>query len=667
MKTVLKPVVSHLLYGALCWVLMWSNTAMALSVLASDIELYTQAKQAYQTKNTAVLQEGIELLKQRRSVLLPYLQYWQLILSMDQVSYPQIQAFLDENNENLLGQRVRELWLKRLGRTQSWEQFLQVRAQMPMYYSLSELANQCFQVQAGVVMDDPEAYVAGKALLFAGKELPADCQGMLEDLQKVDLLDASMLLTLFREAMFANKPNVAKTFAKRSPEVDPSLFKQIDDVVQNPALAIKQHLIKDRGAYGRVLVSYVIQRQARADIMLAQQTLQQYTTVLTAEERQYVQAAIALEAARKHLPEAFQLFQKIDHNLLNTEQWEWYARSALRQQDWSNLIGIIAQMPKPLAEEATWRYWRARALKQKGELLEANALLAKLSQERSFYGWLAEEELGPVLGEPSARFQPSDEEVKQLSKLNTIKRIEALFEGELRYEARLEWLYLLEGLDDPGRLIAAQYAMRKHWYDLAVLAADKTNRTHNFELRYPTPYRDYLQKASRSREIDEAWVYGIIRQESRFMHYAKSAVGAGGLMQVMPATAKWIAKKLAWNTYHDGMLHDIDTNVNLGTYYMRYTLDTFNGQEVMATAAYNAGPSRARKWAANMPLEGAIYAETIPFAETRTYVKKVLANAHMYAPRLGLPAISLRKRLGVVPAKAGVEYSQERIPENASE
>lgn len=136
------------------------------------------------------------------------------------------------------------------------------------------------------------------------------------------------------------------------------------------------------------------------------------------------------------------------------------------------------------------------------------------------------------------------------------------------------------------------------------------------------------------------------------MHYAKSSVGAGGLMQVMPATAKWIAKKLGLNGYHDGMLHDIDTNVNLGTYYMRYTLDTFNGQEVMATAAYNAGPSRARRWAASAPLEGAIYAETIPFSETRNYVKKVLANAHMYAPRLGLPMLTLKKRLGTIPARS---------------
>ena len=136
------------------------------------------------------------------------------------------------------------------------------------------------------------------------------------------------------------------------------------------------------------------------------------------------------------------------------------------------------------------------------------------------------------------------------------------------------------------------------------------------------------------------------------MHFAKSGVGAAGLMQLMPATAKWVAKRIGINGYHHGMIHDLDTNITLGTYYMAYTKDLMNGQETMATAAYNAGPSRAKKWAADAPLEGAIYVETIPFGETRLYVQKVMANAHLYAQQLGLKVISLKQRLGIVPGKA---------------
>lgn len=644
----MKSIFNHFLTLRVCLLLVLPVSAAH----AGDAELYLQAKQAYQSKNLLALSDASETLKQHRSPLLPYLQYWQMILTMDQVTLAQVQVYLQENNETLLAQRVRELWLKRLGKTQTWDQFTEMRGQMPVYYTLSDTANQCYQVQAEIALDEPAAYDDGKKLLASGKELSADCQGMLEALQQVGILDERLLVRLYRDALFNNKVSVAKSLVKRSVNNDATLLKQIDEAAQNPALTLKKSNLIDRSVYGKGLLLYAIQRQARADSQLAQASYQKVSHLLGAEEKQLAQAALAFEAARKHEADANKWFAKVDAGILNNEQWEWYARSALRQEDWTLLLKVINAMPPQLAEDPTWRYWKARALKVKGQEPEANAILAKLSQERHYYGWLAAEDLGPVAGEPMATYQPLDEEVKQFSRQMTIKRIEALFDAEARYEAKLEWQYLIEGLDDPSRLVAAQYAMRKGWFDLAVIAADKTSRTHNFELRYPTPYREYLQKASRARDIDEAWVYGIIRQESRFMHYAKSMVGAGGLMQVMPATAKWIAKKLGWSTYHDGLLHDIESNVNLGTYYMRYTLDTFNGQEAMATAAYNAGPSRARKWAANTPLEGAIYAETIPFGETRSYVKKVLANAHMYAPRLGLPAVTLKKRLGVVPARA---------------
>jgi len=284
-------------------------------------------------------------------------------------------------------------------------------------------------------------------------------------------------------------------------------------------------------------------------------------------------------------------------------------------------------------------------------MLEANSLFAMLSTERHFYGWLAQEELEASLRAQPIEYVPTDEDIDAFAKSEPVKRAEALQRLDMRWEAKLEWAVATDNLSDEQLIAAAEYAAKQKWYDLAVLTADKTKNVHNFNLRYPTPYRDLMQPAATDQALDEAWVYGIIRQESRFMHYAKSGVGAAGLMQVMPATAKWVAGKIGWANYHHGMLHDLDTNISLGTYYMRYTADMFNGQETMATAAYNAGPSRAKKWMANMPLEGAIYAETIPFSETRNYVKKVMANAHIYSRRLGLTNIPLKKRLGMIPAK----------------
>jgi soluble lytic murein transglycosylase len=256
-----------------------------------------------------------------------------------------------------------------------------------------------------------------------------------------------------------------------------------------------------------------------------------------------------------------------------------------------------------------------------------------------------------MMSAPLNIYKVSELEVDEINNTPAFQRVEALQRLDFRWEAKSEWALATKDFDDKQLLAAAEFAARKNWYDLAIITADKTTETHDFALRYPIPYRNLIKPAATQRGVDEAWVYGITRQESRFMHYAKSGVGASGLMQLMPATARWVASRAGISDYNSSMIHELDTNIALGTYYMAYTKDLMSGQETMATAAYNAGPSRAKKWAATVPLEGAIYIETIPFSETRNYVQKVMANAHLYAPRLGLKPITLKQRLGIIPSR----------------
>jgi soluble lytic murein transglycosylase len=302
-------------------------------------------------------------------------------------------------------------------------------------------------------------------------------------------------------------------------------------------------------------------------------------------------------------------------------------------------------------QEGAWRYWKGRALKEKSILVEANKILGPLSTERHYYGWLALEELDSVMNSPQLQYTPSEIEVTAIASQPAIKRAFELQKLDMRWEAKAEWVWATRDFDDKQLLAAAEYAQRQKWYDVAISTADNTKQLHDFNLRYPTPYRDLFRAAAVNENVDEAWIYGLTRQESRFMHYAKSGVGASGLMQLMPATAKWAAQRMGLSDYTHDMIHDLKFNVGIGTYYMRYTLEVMNGQAVMATAAYNAGPSRARRWIADEPLEAAIYVETIPFGETRSYVQKVMANAQIYAPRLGLPVQSLKARMGTVPGR----------------
>jgi soluble lytic murein transglycosylase len=229
---------------------------------------------------------------------------------------------------------------------------------------------------------------------------------------------------------------------------------------------------------------------------------------------------------------------------------------------------------------------------------------------------------------------------------------------EMRTDAMREWNWATRSFDDRKLLAAAKVARRNGMYDRAISTADKTVQLHDFSLRYLAPYRDVMRTHIQENGLEEAWVYGLMRQESRFVTSAKSGVGAQGLMQVMPTTARWIARKLGLKDYRASLLKQLDTNLMLGTYYMKNMLSQLDDNPVLASAAYNAGPGRARRWLADKPLEGAIYIETIPFDETRDYVKKVMSNTMYYAQEFGAPRRTLKMRLGIVPAGQGGTIDQ---------
>jgi len=210
-------------------------------------------------------------------------------------------------------------------------------------------------------------------------------------------------------------------------------------------------------------------------------------------------------------------------------------------------------------------------------------------------------------------------------------------------------------MDDRQLLAAAELAQKNDILDRAINAADKTQAQHNYAMRYLAPFREHVEPKARELRLDQGWVYGLMRQESRFITNAKSVVGAKGLMQLMPKTAQWVAKKIGLKSYHPDNVADTDTNVTLGTNYLKLVLNDLDNHPVLASAAYNAGPGRARRWRDTKPMEGAIYAETIPFSETRDYVKKVMSNSVYYSTLFDGQPHSLKSRLGIVGARPSQE------------
>jgi len=633
------------IFGLFLIALLSNNHALAA---AGDDELL-QARAAYDKKNAIALSEYVQRLQNQNYILAPYADYWLMLLNLEDADNQTVRDFLNTYSEYPFADRLRGEYLKKLAKQQDWESF---SSEFPNYQS-EDAAVACYAAESSAINGDVSLLESAKTLWMQAKEQPSTCSGLYDRMQAANVLTEDDIWERFRLALGGDRVSLAKAIAKRSKTFEAIQYKLIDSAYGSPQLVLNKKMISFKTRFGREVNLFALNRIAKTDSQQALTAFRKVEDLFKPEDRSYFYGRLALQAAQRQEPEALKWFQKADNTELNKEQFAWFARAALRQKNWQALLAVVGKMEPAQAEEGAWRYWKARALKATGQNLEANGLFAKLSTERHFYGWLAQEELDGFITAAPVNYKVSDEQVADIVKTPAFQRVEALQRVDLRWEAKSEWALATKDFDDQQLLAAAEFASRKQWHDLAIITADKTAEMHDFALRYPTPYRDLIKSAANEQGVDEAWVYGITRQESRFMHYAKSGVGAAGLMQLMPATAKWAAPRAGISNYNSSMIHDLDTNIALGTYYLSHTLELMNGQEVMATAAYNAGPSRAKKWAADIPLEGAIYAETIPFSETRSYVQKVMANAHLYAQRLGLKSIPLKQRLGVIPSKSG--------------
>jgi soluble lytic murein transglycosylase len=325
-------------------------------------------------------------------------------------------------------------------------------------------------------------------------------------------------------------------------------------------------------------------------------------------------------------------------------QLAWKARAALRARAWDVVLAAVEAMTEKGRSEPAWRYWEARALKELGRAEEAEQILKPLATEFNFYGQLALEELGGKIATPPAVYKPGTEDVGAVNQLIGIRRALELYRLGLRPEANREWVWAIRDFDDKQLLAAAEVARRYEVYDRAINTADRTAQRHNYRVRFLAPYREVFSEHARTFDLEEAWVLGLVRQESRFIASAKSSAGAQGLMQLMPSTARWVARRIGLKDYRASRVAEVGTNIALGTGYLKLVLDDL-GHPVLALAAYNAGPGAVGAWQAlrvrtraGVGKERGVgmrpapdeLCEEIPADETKVYVKQVLARARAY-------------------------------------
>jgi len=577
-----------------------------------------------------------------------------------------IRAYLDRWQGEAIADRLRNDWLLALGKRRDNALFEQ---QYPLFalkddrqldcYALAFRAQRLLGESVGAAEGALSVAGAGtlrdaltreaSPLLFDGKGWGDGCQLLVETLAAAGALGDDDLWHFVRIAYDANRLSEARRAARWLG--NPPDRAQLDQAADKPATFLARADFADPVAQEVAVLALI--RIGRDDPRAAAVWADRIGARISAPRMAAAWGQLGSDAARRTLPDALDYFRRADALAIGSRQpddvLQWQARAALRAADWKLLRTTIDRMSEGMARESTWVYWRARAIQPENPA-RAKEMLRSIAGDGSFYALLAAEDLGRPITIPPRAPTPSDAEIAPFASNVGLGRSLRFYALNLRFEATREWNWQMRNLSDRQLLAAADYARRQGLWDRAIASAERTRDEHDYALRYVSPFRELVERQSAQLSLDAAWVYGLVRQESRFMPTVRSSVGAAGLMQVMPATAKYVAKRIGWADYRPELIDEPDTNITLGTSYLRLIYDDLDQSQVLASAAYNAGPGRSRQWRSTLtrPVEGAVFAETIPFNETRDYVKRVLANATLYAALFEGRPQSLRSRLGVV-------------------
>jgi soluble lytic murein transglycosylase len=638
----------------------WAFAALSLSTAAQagrgTDEAFTGAFDAYRAGDALRLAKHARKLEQH--VLLPWVDYWRTALRLEDASPDDVRAVLAKHNGTYIAERLRGDWLRILGKRGDWAAF---DHELPQY-ARDELEIRCYAWSSRIAGGDEAALAEAMSMWLEPKDLPEGCDRLADTLFERGRLSVADVRQRVRVLFENGQITAAKGALGYLPKGEQPDERALAEAARHPKRLIDRlpgHL-EHRAAREVVVLAAV--RLARSDPQALADALQgPLGQRLPEADTRYLWGRVAYEGARAQHDQALKWYARAAELRLDDDQLAWKARAALRRAQWQVVRDAIDRMSGAARQDPTWIYWYARALAAGGEEAGARAYYLRIAGQTDFYGLLANEELGYVATLPESAYTPSDEEVAAVARQPGFARALELFRLGLRTEGVREWLFNIRGLDDRQLIAAAEVARRAELYDRAISTADRTVRLHNFALRYPVPFREVFREHARNHGLDEAWVLGLVRQESRFIADARSGVGAAGLMQLMPRTAKYVAAKIGLRHFNPRHVAEVKTNINVGTGYMKMVLDEL-GHAVLASAAYNAGPGRARRWRDSKPLEGAIYAETIPFAETRDYVKKVMANSVFYAALLEKKITPLKARLGTISARSSSEPLDEELP-----
>lgn len=580
--------------------------------------------------------------------LYPYLDYYLLGNSFDRAAPDAVAGFIERWPDLPVNARLQHDWLHALARRQRWELFVQE------WNGSRDTTLRCHWVNARVRTggtDAPEVLDQAVSLWLTGQSQPDACDSVFTWLADAGHLTDELVRRRMQLALDARQFTRAAWLARRLDDADRDFVTRWRAMQQNPARALAARNPPADSARERRLVLAGLDRLTRLDPARGRAELERLSAhyAFGEEDRAALLRTGAILAAQRHMPVASEWLADIAGADAIAD--EWRVRAALRDTDWDEVTRALKALPATAQGQPVWQYWRARADEAAGREEDAREGYEQLAIDTGYHSWLAADRLGQPYRIESEEPVADEAVIEGLAARPAFRRALEFLALGMQPEARAEWAVAIAPLSNDELVQAALLAERWHWPAQAIATVNRAGRFAHIDMRYPVLYSQQIIPRAAERDLDPALVYSLMRSESLFVPDARSGAGALGLMQLMPGTGREVARRIGMRFSGNSALFDPDTNIRLGSAYLGTVLDRFDRHEVLATAAYNAGPARVQRWLPrDEALPADVWVETIPFNETRAYVRQVIAGTAIFDWRLGQEVRPLSSRMHDIPA-----------------
>jgi soluble lytic murein transglycosylase len=542
---------------------------------------------------------------------------------------PEIDAFLKQYKDQPPANKLNRRWLAYLAKKQEWHLFLDY------YTPTRSLVRQCQRITALESTNNQfEAIAYGQDLWMKGVPLPKQCDSVFNNWRRIGYLSQDLIWERLMNAQTNRHGKLVSYLKKQLPKDTLKQFKVIQSAWRHPKNTFSDaRLISLNVSIRNALLMRALKRYPNYWFEMNNNPI--FSSLNQPQLDKLEIIAITSGTKQKDGKQFYWYQLAVQKGLLSEDLQELFLQGAVQGENWPLYSHIYKLSPNSIKDNGKWIYWRARSLELMGADQHISRSLYQTAADfRDYYGFLASQQLGISA---SMNHDPTkvDASVMQKTRIHAnVKRALALLDLKRISGARREWQLAFDDLDKPGRQALALLAGRLEWSDRSIMTLAKLKDWHDLQLRFPLAHEPLFEQAAKYSNIEKTWIYGVARQESAFMYDARSPVGATGLMQLMPATAKGVSKRLRLK-YSKYKLIDPNYNVRLGSHYLKMLLKRYEGNRVLATAAYNAGPTNVNRWLKRFdgPLD--IWIENIPFNETKEYVQRVMAYSTIYSYRLG--------------------------------